>query len=138
MQKNINEQIDYIASRICERIRDSRSLDLEDIKHFTKTIMTIGLSEVLRNEESQLAEEQRKLMAESSNPMTTSTRRRQINVRLQELGDKRKSLRYQTSKMENEDKYHRLRKFIKEKGHEELLPEFDNSCSQSRPFTKLK
>lgn len=135
---NIEQFIDTCTERVIACITESKILDLDSIRRSVRAELSIGLNDVLRNEETELSYKQRKLMLELENWAITRERKRQINIEIQQIADKRKSLRFQASKLTNHQHYTQLRIFLKEHGQSDLLSDFDNTIGRTEPFSKIK
>jgi hypothetical protein len=118
------EQINLCADKVCAAIRDNKMVDLDDIHRIIRTNMILTMEGMFYSEDQKLADDQMRLIRERDLNATTSRRRAELNIKIQEIAQKRKAVRMKIGKMHDEDQYLLLKKFIIERFGREVLDEF--------------
>lgn len=116
--------IESISDKVVDIIQSSNLADMESLRLSIKTTLNIGLADVLRSEEQELKEEHRKLILQQQDYAVPSYRKREINEKVQEIARQRKLLRIKNAQITNLDLFMRLKIFLKERGHNDLVEEF--------------
>lgn len=127
---------EQIADKVVELVQSSHITDMESLRLSIKTILNIGLADVLRSEEQELKEEHRKLILQQQDYAVPSYRKREINEKIQEIARQRKLLRIKNAQITNLDLYTRLKIFLKQNGYEDILEQFKVEVEQTRPTHK--
>ena len=130
------EQINLCADKVCAAIRDNQIVDLEEIRRVIKTNMSLTMESMFYSEDQALADQQMRLLRERDNE-PTAYRRAQLNIKIQEIAQKRKAVRMKIGKMHDEHQLLLLKKFVTERFGNEVLTEF-YALHPFKPTTKIK
>lgn len=130
------EQINLCADKVCSAIRDNQIVDLEEIRRVIKTNMSLTMESMFYSEDQALADQQMRLLRERDNE-PTAYRRAQLNIKIQEIAQKRKAVRMKIGKMHDEHQLLLLKKFVTERFGNEVLTEF-YALHPFKPTTKIK
>lgn len=130
------EQINFCADKVCSAIRDNQIVDLEEIRRVIKTNMSLTMESMFYSEDQALADQQMRLLRERDNE-PTAYRRAQLNIKIQEIAQKRKAVRMKIGKIHDEHQLLLLKKFVTERFGIEVLTEF-YALHPFKPTTKIK
>ena len=130
------EQINLCADKVCSAIRDNQIVDLEEIRRVIKTNMSLTMESMFYSEDQALADQQMRLLRERDNE-PKAYRRAQLNIKIQEIAQKRKAVRMKIGKMHDEHQLLLLKKFVTERFGNEVLTEF-YALHPFKPTTKIK
>lgn len=130
------EQINLCADKVCSAIRDNQIVDLEEIRRVIKTNMSLTMESMFYSEDQALADQQMRLLRERDNE-PTAYRRAQLNIKIQEIAQKRKAVRMKIGKMHDEHQLLLLKKFVTERFGNEVLTEF-YALHPFKQTTKIK
>lgn len=128
--------IESISDKVVDIIQSSNLADMESLRLSIKTTLNIGLADVLRSEEQELKEEHRKLILQQQDYAVPSYKKREINEKVQEIARQRKLLRIKNAQITNLELFMRLKIFLKERGHNDLVEEFIKEVGQTAPTHK--
>ena len=131
------EQINLCADKVCAAIRDNKMVDLDDIRRIIRTNMILTMEGMFYSEDQKLADDQMRLIRERDLNATTSRRRAELNIRIQDIAQKRQAVRMKIGKMHDENQLLLLKKFVTERFGNEVLTEF-YALHPFKPTTKIK